>query len=364
MKRKISIIGSVGLPARYGGWETLVDQLTLKLSSKYDFTVYCSKIKYSEYYSEYNGAKLEYINLDANGIQSILYDIYSMIHSCRKSNILLILGISGCIFLPFLRYFCNCKIIVNIDGLEWKREKWGPIAKVFLKLSESIAIRYSHIVISDNKVIFDYIKNTYSINSLLIPYGGDQALIKSKSNDFNVDLLNLYGLFIKRYAITVCRIEPENNIEMIIESFNKFLKLKLVIVGNWSNSNYGKNLHNKFKNFENLLLLDPVYDQSKINKLRENCYIYVHGHSAGGTNPSLVEAMNMNLAILAFDCSFNRETTNSMALFFDSTDSLVDQLSKLTDLVVKDLGIAMGLMAKERYTWSRISSMYADVFSV
>ena len=102
---------------------------------------------------------MEYINLDANGIQSILYDIYSMIHSCRKSNTLLILGVSGCIFLPFLRYFCNSKIIVNIDGLEWKREKWGPIAKVFLKLSESIAIRYSHIVISDNKVIFDYIKN-------------------------------------------------------------------------------------------------------------------------------------------------------------------------------------------------------------
>ena len=113
-----------------------------------------------------------------------------------------------------------------------------------------------------------------------------------------------------------------------------------------------------------MLLLDSIYDQFKINKLRENCYIYVHGHSAGGTNPSLVEAMNMNLAILAFDCSFNRETTNSMALFFDSADSLVVQLSKLTDIVVNDLGIVMGAMAKERYTWARISSMYDDIFAI
>jgi glycosyltransferase involved in cell wall biosynthesis len=363
MNRKISIIGSVGLPARYGGWETLVDQLTLKLSTKYDFTVYCSKIKYSEYYSEYNGAKLEYINLDANGIQSIFYDIYSMIHSYRKSNIIFVLGVSGCIFLPLLRFICDCKIIVNIDGLEWKRKKWGPLAKLFLKLSESIAVRYSHVVIADNKSIFEYIKNTYSITSLLIPYGGDQVLMKSKNNDADIDLLKLYDLSIKKYAITVCRIEPENNIELIIDSFNNFSKLKLVIVGNWSNSNYGKNLYNKFKNTKNLLLLDPIYDPFKINKLRENCYIYVHGHSAGGTNPSLVEAMNMHLAILAFDCCFNRETTSSMALFFDSVDSLVDQLSKLTDIDVNDLGIVMGAMAKERYTWGRVSSMYDEIFA-
>ena len=238
------------------------------------------------------------------------------------------------------------------------------MAKVFLKLSESIAVRYSHIVISDNKAIFEYIKNTYSITSLLIPYGGDQVLIKSKNNDVDVDLLKFYNLSIKKYAITVCRIEPENNIELIIDSFKNFNKLKLVVVGNWSNSNYGKNLYNKFKNIKNLLLLDSIYDQFKINKLRENCYIYVHGHSAGGTNPSLVEAMNMNLAILAFDCSFNRETTNSMALFFDSADSLVVHLSKLTDIVVNDLGIVMGAMAKERYTWARISSMYDDIFAI
>jgi glycosyltransferase involved in cell wall biosynthesis len=176
--------------------------------------------------------------------------------------------------------------------------------------------------------------------------------------------LKFYDLSIKKYAITVCRIEPENNIELIIHSFNNFNKLKLVIVGNWGNSGYGKNLYNKFKNIKNILLLDPIYDQFKINMLRENCYIYVHGHSAGGTNPSLVEAMNLNLAILAFDCSFNRETTNSMALFFDSVDSLVVQLSQLNDIVVYDLGIVMGAMAKKRYTWARISSMYDDIFEI
>jgi glycosyltransferase involved in cell wall biosynthesis len=193
---------------------------------------------------------------------------------------------------------------------------------------------------------------------VLIPYGGDQSVI----NLDEINVLHTYGLKSGGYAFIVCRIEPENNIELILNSFTKFRKLKLVIVGNWDNSNYGRKLRIKFGRNDNFLLLDPIYDQGELNQLRVNCYIYVHGHSAGGTNPSLVEAMNMNLAILAFDCSFNRETTNSLALFFDSAEGLAALLESLTDIVVNDLGVAMGVLARERYTWSRISLMYAEVF--
>ena len=131
--KKISIIGTVGIPAKYGGFETLTEYLTKNLHKDYDMTVYCSSKSYEEKIDTHNGAKLKYINLNANGVQSIPYDIISIFSSLKFADTLLILGVSGCIILPFIRLFSKKRIIVNIDGLEWKREKWGKGAKWFLK---------------------------------------------------------------------------------------------------------------------------------------------------------------------------------------------------------------------------------------
>ena len=358
MNKTVAIIGSVGLPANYGGWETLVDHLTKNLSSQYDITVFCSSNRYNVQLDSYNGASLEYINLDANGIQSIFYDLISMIKSLKRADIQLILGVSGCIFLPILKLFSNGKFIVNIDGLEWKRDKWSKGAKWFLKLSESIAVRYAHIVVTDNKALQVYVLEKYGVKSKLISYGSDHV----KHEVLNDDILEKYSFLKKKYAFGVCRIEPENNLDIILSAFAEFEKLDLVIVGNWNNSEYGKSLRIQYENCSNLHLLDPIYEQIPLNQLRSNCNMYVHGHSAGGTNPSLVEAMHLGLSIASFDVSYNRETTHNRAIYFDSKVQLINILTQSEEIDWLCISENMRLIAKSEYTWLTISKQYANLF--
>ena len=129
-------------------------------------------------------------------------------------------------------------------------------------------------------------------------------------------VLNQFPFLSENYAFKVCRIEPENNVHLILEAFYKYPLLNIVLVGNWNNSVYGKQLKLQFESFENIYLLEPIYDQNILNQLRSNCYLYIHGHSAGGTNPSLVEAMYLELPIIAYDINYNRETTSNKALYF------------------------------------------------
>jgi glycosyltransferase involved in cell wall biosynthesis len=358
MNKKVAIIGSVGLPANYGGWETLVDHLTMNLSDQYDITVFCSSSRYNVQLDSYNGANLEYVNLDANGIQSIFYDFISMIKSLKRADTLLILGVSGCIFLPFLKLFSNGKFIVNIDGLEWKRDKWGKGAKWFLKLSESIAVRFAHTVITDNKALQSYVLERYGVSSKLISYGADHV----KYEVLNNNTLEKYSFLKKKYSFGVCRIEPENNLDIILSAFAEFEKLDLVIVGNWNNSEYGKGLRMQYENCSNLHLLDPIYEQTPLNQLRSNCNMYVHGHSAGGTNPSLVEAMYLGLPIVSFDVSYNRETTHNRAVYFDSKSQLINILTQSEEIDWLSVAKNMRFIAKSEYTWLTISRQYANLF--
>jgi len=135
----VSIIGTVGIPANYGGFETLTEHLVLNAYENIRYTVYCSSKAYEEKIKTYNGAQLKYINLKANGFQSILYDVLSLFKS-RKSDVILVLGTSGCIILPLLKKISKSKIIVNVDGVEWRRDKWNFFIKRFLKISEKMAV--------------------------------------------------------------------------------------------------------------------------------------------------------------------------------------------------------------------------------
>lgn len=355
--KKIAIIGTVGIPAKYGGFETLVEYLTLNLGNIVDFTVFCSAKQYSQKIEEYNNAKLRYINLYANGIQSILYDIFAILKSLKHHDSILILGVSGCIILPIIKFFTKVKIIVNIDGLEWKRAKWNYFIKKFLKFSEYLAVKYSDIVVCDNKVIKDYVFTEYKKNSSLIEYGADHV----KKIELTNKSSKLYPFLNSNYYFKVCRIEPENNIHLILEAFSEVKEKELVIVGNWENSNYSKSLYSKYSNFNNITLLNPIYDQNSLNMLRANCYVYIHGHSAGGTNPSLVEAMFLELPIFAFKIGYNQETTKNKAYYFcDSSD--LKKLLTNRDLDINKCKIDMKNIALENYTWSRISNEYFNLF--
>lgn len=355
--KNVAIVGSVGLPAKYGGWETLVDNLTKRLAGVVDFTVYCSSKRHAEKLSEFNGAKLRYISVDANGVQSILYDLISMLMAVRHADTILVLGVSGCVFLPVVKQLSGKKFIVNIDGLEWRRAKWGRFAKWFLRISESVAVHYADVIVADNKAIEDYVLSEYGVNCERIAYGGDHAIRPLRDDA----MLRRYGFGYGKYAFKVCRIEPENNIEIILTAFAMQRGLELAIVGNWNNSRYGEDLRSRFSHLEHIHLLDPIYDQAVLNQLRAGCHLYVHGHSAGGTNPSLVEAMSLALPVVAYGCVFNRETTGGQAVYFDSVSELVEILKDLDEKVTSLLGQRMKSVADQLYTWDGVSSKYLEL---
>lgn len=357
MKTKIAIIGTAGVPARYGGFETLAHHLVNNLNEQYDLTVYCSNKYYNkqERAAYWNEARLIHLPLNANGLQSIFYDIISILHALFYADTLLILGVSGGIILPFVKLFTKKKIIVNIDGLEWRRDKWNKYVKWFLHFSEKLAVKYSDADITDNAAIKRYTAIQYKTLSHLIEYGADHC----HKQAIDLGTIQKYPFLKQAYAFKVCRIEPENNIHLVLEAFANLPDQKMVIVGNWKNSEYGKRLQTKYQSYKNLHLLDPIYDQVELNILRSNCKVYIHGHSAGGTNPSLVEAMYLQLPIIAFDVSYNRATTDNSCLYFKTAEELIQVLSQCNNQVLNTIGNRMLQIAQNRYTWKIIANKYA-----
>lgn len=344
----IAIIGTVGVPACYGGFETLVENMLNDTSEEY--TVYCSSRSYARKQSEYKGAKLVYLPFNANGVASIVYDGVAMLHALFSgSKIFLILGVSAGLALPFLRLFTRRKLVTNIDGLEWRRDKWNRWAKWYLKISERAAVKYSHVVVADNAAIAEYVRREYGVESRVIAYGGDHVLTHCllRSNE--------------GYAFTVCRIEPENNVHLILEAFSH-LDMPIKFVGNWSASEYGIKLRAQYESFSNISLIDPIYNLDTLFALRDGCDIYVHGHSAGGTNPSLVEAMFFGKPILAYDCAYNRASTNNLALFFSDVNDVKRIIMRCNKNGWTLTGRALEAYAQENYCWSNIRVKYENVF--
>jgi len=344
----IAIIGTVGVPACYGGFETLVENLLDEKDNEHNITVYCSSKSYNKQTSKYKNARLHFIPLKANGVQSMPYDIWSLLHAIYSgADKVLILGVSGCICLPFIRLFSRVKIVTNIDGLEWRRSKWNKFAKSFLKYSEKIAVKYSDTIIADNQAIANYVTDEYGVIPEVIAYGGDHAITSALS------------IIDNDYAMALCRIEPENNIEMILESFSQTSK-NLKFIGNWDNSDFGKKMKAKYQTFKNIEMLSPVYDLTTLFEIRQKCSFYVHGHSAGGTNPSLVEMMHFNKTILAFDCNYNKASTENSAHYFSNVDDLVALINQ-SDTV--DNAENMLKIAKRRYTWKIVKQQYLNLLN-
>tara|TARA_X000000950_G_scaffold106258_1_gene133812 strand:- start:9829 stop:10920 length:1092 start_codon:yes stop_codon:yes gene_type:complete len=359
-KKKVAIIGTAGLPANYGGFETMTDFLTKFKGDEFQFYVFCGKTTKNNQLKEYNGAKLIYLPFNANGSQSILYDIVSIIKSWFKYDSLIILGTSGCIILPFLKLFKATKTIVNFGGLEWKRDKWNFFIRKYLKFTERIAIKNSSFVVADNQSFCNYINKEYSISSELIEYGGDQVSNIKASLKFK----KKYSFINKSYFISVSRAQRDNNLHLLLEAFSKTPNKNLVLVSNWNKFNYGIKLKKKYSCFDNIYLVDAIYDLSILDVIRSNAKAYIHSHTYCGTAPSLVEAMNLGLPIISYNVDTNVKTTENQAIYFSNHIDLIEILNNINDLEITALGNKMKKIAKKRYTWEIISNKYSKLINL
>ena len=357
-KKKVAIIGSVGLPANYGGFETLVNYLTLHLNSIFSITVYCQKTKKEDRIKEFNNCKLEYVSFKANGGQSIIYDIVSICKSWFNSDTLLILGTPGCIIIPFLKIFKKTKTVINFGGLEWKRNKWNYLALMYLKFTEKIAIKNATVIVADNQYFCDYIKSEYNKKSILIEYGGDHTSNLKITPEFLIK----YPFLTSDYDVSISRAQPDNNLHIVLEAYKNIKYRNLVLISNYNKFKYGKELKDKYKNITNLILLDAIYDLNELDTIRGNAKLYIHSHSFCGTAPSLVEAMNLKLPIIAFKTETNLFTTENNALYFINESDLQDIIKNINSNQLLSNKDQMFEIAQRRYTWERIANIYSSCF--
>jgi glycosyltransferase involved in cell wall biosynthesis len=256
--------------------------------------------------------------------------------------------------MPFISKKNAGKIILNFGGLDWQRSKWSPLAKFIIKLSEKLLVKKAGTIVADNPKIKSYIFDNYGREAALIAYGGDQAVPETPTPQD----LQKYPFVKERYAFAVCRIQPDNNIILQLEAF-KNESLPFVLVGNWQDSSFGIQTKAQYSGYNNLILLDAVYDFRTLNMLRSNCALYVHGHSAGGTNPSLIEAMHLGLNICAYASGYNEATTEGLVQYFNSEASLRAQIS-ITDAVHLN-NKKMQAVAAQKYTWKAVVAAYENL---
>lgn len=360
MKKKVALIGTNGIPARYGGFETLTEYLAKYLNEEFELTVYCSKTPKEKRLKNYLNSKLVYIPFKANGWQSMIYDAISIVHALFSSDVLIILGFSGVFAFPF-KIFFKKKIVFNIGGIEWQKVRgkkaFAALEVVSKKWFERICIHFSDVIIVDNQVLMDYVKTVYNIDCILAEYGGDHAIYQP----INKTLIEKYPFLAGQYDVTVSRAQEDMNIHILIDAYKEIPKRNLVIVSNWEISDYGIQLKIKNKNkYPNIFLQEAVYNLDELNAIRSNGTVYFHTHSLCGTAPSLTEAMSLGLPVICFDVATNRATTEEKSFYFKDKRSLIEILSNLKEDTVSQLAIDMKEIADRRYNWKRIVKLYKN----
>ena len=379
----IFIVGSKGIPAKYGGYETFVENLTFyndKPNIKYH--VACMGKDESEF--EHNNARCFNVNVPNIGpAKAIVYDIKAIKQSLKyiKENNIenAIIYILACRIGPFLAHYkrimkkLGVKLYINPDGHEWLRAKWSKPVKRYWKLSEKLMVKQGDLIICDSKNIEKYIKDEYgkyNPNTTFIAYGAD--IEKSTLKDDDASLVEWYDkhqLKKKEYYLIVGRFVPENNLETIIKEFMKSnTKKDLAIITNVEKNKFYETLR-KETNFENdkrIKFVGTVYEKELIKKIRENAYAYIHGHSVGGTNPSLIEALATTDLNLLYDVGFNKEVGEDGALYWSLEDmdlaKLIDKCDELSYSTVLELSDKAKTRVRNAYTWEIIVKEYEEIF--
>jgi len=354
----IAIVGSRGIPNFYGGFEQMAQYLAVGLFNKgHQVTVYNSH-NHPYQHDVWNGVKIIHCFDAENMIGTAGQFVYDLncIRNARKQNfdVILFLGYTSSSVWGKL-FPKNAVIISNMDGMEWKRDKYSKPVQQFLKYAEKLAIKYSQYFIADSTVIQTYVEEKYHIKSKYIPYGAEIF------EDKNEGILAKYGVSKLSYHMLMARMEPENNIDMILNGFHiSNSEKKFIVIGNYNNS-YGKLMYQKYHTDKRIQFLGGIFDAEITNTLRAYCKLYFHGHSVGGTNPSLLEAMANGSIIVAHDNAFNRAVLNGDAYYFKTSEDvrkLVVQSNghKESALMVKNNFVKID----KEYNWPNIVDLYEN----
>ena len=379
--RDIFIIGSRGLPAQYGGFETFVEKLVShKVSPAIRYHVACLSDESTGNHFDYKGADCFTVNPPKLGpARVIAYDMMAINYSLKlikkegiQSPIFYILGNTiGAFIVYFAKKIQSVGgiLLVNPDGLEWKRAKWSKPVQSYLKYSEKEMTKYANLIISDNRGIETYIQNTYPwARTTFIAYGTDLSKTTLTAEDAPVrDWYQKWQTQEKDYYLILGRFVPENNYETAIREFMKSsTERDLVIICNHEGNAYfdERRQITGFDKDKRVKFVGTVYDQDLLKYIRNQAFAYIHGHEVGGTNPGLLEALAQTDLNLIYNVDFNHQVAQETALYWNKEDG---NLSKLIDSVdgqvsFEDLGDAAKANMKENYTWEKIVGEYEELF--
>lgn len=349
---RLAFVGSAGIPNRYGGFESFLEHCGPVIASKTKSTIVtCDASLYrDDVSSQYLGINRVFLGVKANGVASVIHDLIAFLRVYRSSTHIMVLGVSGGLWFPLFKLMCRLGgkyLGVNIDGVEWRRTKFSRNKQRVLRVFDYLAQRFSDVVVYDNAGLAPYVHPFAKHRAVEIGYSGDHVL--------RLGVMPVAGT-----ALTICRIEPENNLELLIQGALQSHVSRYTIVGNWNNSEYGRTLRRRYQSELKLSLLDPIYDANHLAELRESCAIYLHGHSVGGTNPSLVEMLFYDCALCCFDVVYNRVTASDCASYFKN----VAELTNCINAVIKPKSISdvkqTRVALRSKYTSEVIATSYLD----
>ena len=382
-KKQVFCIGCKGIPARYGGFETFMENLTLyRKSDKIRYHVAAISNEDSRY--EYNGAKCYNVKVPEIGsAKAIIYDIKALsraIKYCQERPAIKepVFFIMACRIGPFIRHYkkkieqLGGKLFVNPDGHDWERRKWSAPVRKYWKLSERLMIRYADKIICDSQEIEKYIRHEYkryNPDTRFIAYGAD--LQRSNIADTDVrftDWLAEHNTQPKEYYLVVGRFVKENNFDIIIREFMQSKTKRKLLIITTENRKLLEEIDGRleFQKDGRVQIVDPIYDRQLLKKIRERAFANIHGHEVGGTNPSLLEALASTELNLIYDIGYNREVAQEAAIYWNKVEgNLADAIANaeiMADQIIHDYGNAAKKRISDDYTWGSIAEKYESIF--
>ena len=357
MPISIAILGTRGIPANYGGFETFAQELSLRLVERgHDVTVYCRSHHTPRGLGSFQGARLTVLpTIRHKYFDTVAHSFLSSLHALgARHDVVLVCNAINSSFIPLLK-LSGARVAINVDGLEWKRKKWSPLGKASYRLSEKIACLAADAVVTDSKTVHEYYRTAHKTPTVFIPYGAPTDKASTTAS------LKRFDLEAGKYLIYVSRFEPENNAHLVLEAFERSdSELRLVMVGD---APYSKRYIARLKAMAGPRVLFTGYVFGEpYRELMSHAYCYIHATEVGGTHPALVEAMGMGNGVLVADTPENREVAGDSALFFslDGPESLADRIRFA--LANADRLEELSKRARERmrthYSWERVADAY------